>query len=57
MGQFSIKDSDEISQADVFIMYHSMHMLTSTFIKLGYVVVKQKKVILITQLEMLSYLR
>lgn len=55
-GQSAIKDFDEISRSDVFIMYHPMHMQTSTLIELGYAVAKQKKIILIAQPDMLPYL-
>lgn len=55
-GQSAIKDFGEISRADVFIMYHPMHMQTSTLIELGYAVAKQKKIILIAQPDMLPYL-
>lgn len=55
-GQSAKKDFDEISRSDVFIMYHPMHMQTSTLIELGYAVAKQKKIILIAQPDMLPYL-
>lgn len=55
-GQSAIKDFDEISRSDVFIMYHPMYMQSSTLIELGYAVAKQKKIILIAQPDMLPYL-
>lgn len=55
-GESAIKDFNEISESDVFIIYHPMNMQTSTLIELGYAVAKEKKVIVIGKTDILPYL-
>jgi hypothetical protein len=55
-GESAIKDFNEISESDVFIIYHPMNMQTSTLIELGYAVAKEKKIIVIGKTDILPYL-
>ena len=55
-GQSAIKDFSKISEADIFIIYHPMNIQTSTLIELGYAIAKQKKIIIIAELDALPYL-
>lgn len=55
-GESVIKDLSEISESDVFIIYHPMNMQTSTFIELGYAIAKEKKIIIIGKMDDLPFL-
>lgn len=55
-GESARKDFNEISECDIFIIYHPMNMQTSTLIELGYAVAKEKKIIIISKPDMLPYL-
>ncbi len=55
-GESAIKDFKEISESDVFIIYHPMNMQTSTLIELGYAIAKGKKIIVIGKTDILPYL-
>lgn len=55
-GESAIKDFNEIKKSDIFIIYHPMNMQTSTFIELGYAVAKEKKIIIIGNIDILPYL-
>lgn len=55
-GKSVVKDFKEIIESDVFMLYHPMRMQTSTLIELGYAVAKEKKIIIISQPDILPYL-
>ena len=55
-GESAKKDFNEISDADIFIIYHPMSMQSSTMIELGYAVAKEKKIIVIGEKDKLPYL-
>lgn len=52
----AVKDFAEISESDVFIIFHPMKMQTSTLIELGYALAKEKKIIVIAKPDVLPYL-
>lgn len=55
-GESAIEDFSNISNSDVFILFHPAHMQTSSFIELGYAIAKNKKIIIIADLKDLPYL-